>query len=163
VSNAQCVLGAACIAGKCRSGPACTDGLDCAALLPGRQSACVAKAQKWCRNSPSTACSKHDDCPACASNEPACSRLCEPRRLKFYVNAGARNPEMTDLFLDPDEIGLHKGDRRSLTYALSKVDGPYGFAIRRANCCLDAWWPDVGALGTSCANLGCPADLSCNE
>jgi hypothetical protein len=162
VSNQQCTPGAACVAGRCLPGPACTDDLDCASLMPGRQTRCVAKEQKWCRNSPNTACSVHDDCPACLPGNPACSRLCEPRMLKFYVNAGGRNAEMTDLFLDPNEIGLHKGDRSSFTHALSDLSGPYGLTIRRANCCMDDWWPEIGALGTNCSNgLSCPADLTC--
>ena len=39
----------------------------------------------------------------------ACARLCEPRRLKFYFapQGGAKACELADLFLDPDEDGLH--------------------------------------------------------
>jgi hypothetical protein len=161
VTNTQCPAGTGCVASRCRSGPACIDDLDCASLMPGRPSRCVEKEQKWCRNSPNTACSVHDDCPACSPGQPACSRLCEARMFKFYVNPGGKNPSMTDLFLDPDERGLHKGDRSSFTYALSQLDGPYGYAIRRANCCMDDWWPEVGALGSNCDGMTCPADLSC--
>ena len=66
------------------------------------------KDQRWCRNAPGTTCSEHADCPACPAGTPACGRLCEARQLKFYVNPGGGHPAMTDLFLDPDERGLHK-------------------------------------------------------
>ncbi len=160
-TNAQCPFGTACVANRCRSGPVCIDDLDCASLMPGRPSRCVDKDLKWCRNSPNTACSVHDDCPACPPGQPACSRLCEARVLKFYASPGGKNPQMSDLFVDPDERSLHKGDRDSFIYALSRLDGPYGYAIRRANCCMDDWWPEVGDLGTSCGGMTCPADLSC--
>ncbi len=163
-TSSTCPSGAVCLAGQCRAAPACLEDGDCASLFPGRNTACVAKDRKWCRNSPGTACSAHADCPPCAPGEPACSRLCEARQLKFYVIAGARDLQMTDLFLDPDENGLHKGDRRSLTYELSRLTGPYGSAMRRANCCMDDWWPEAGNLGTACtAGYACPADLTCNQ
>ncbi len=163
-ATTECPAGAACLGGRCRSAPACLDDADCGALLPGLEVACVARDQKWCRNAPGSACAVNADCPACPADIPACGRVCEPRQLKFYVTAGGRRPQMTDLFLDPDEVGLHKSDRTSLTGDLSRLDGPYGPAMRRANCCIDAWWPEAAALGTSCtANDACPDDLTCDQ
>ncbi|HEV7732790.1 MAG TPA: sulfatase-like hydrolase/transferase [Candidatus Binatia bacterium] len=161
--TANCAAGAVCLGGRCRTAPSCIEDADCSALLPGRTVACVAKDKKWCRNSPGTSCSTHDDCPACPAGAAACSRLCEARQLKFYVNPGGKNPEMSDLFIDPDESGLHKGDRASLSFELSQLEGPYGRAMRRASCCMDDWWPEVGALGSICGGLTCPADLTCDQ
>ena len=107
-SNAACPAGAACFGGRCRVGPSCTDDADCAALFPGDSSACVEKATRWCRNDPSVRCTTRNDCPPCPDGG-ACRRLCEPRRLKFYFSpvGGAKAAELSDLFLDPDEPGLH--------------------------------------------------------
>lgn len=164
-ATSGCLDGAVCFGGHCRVAPSCLDDSDCAALFPGRSAmACVAKDKKWCRNDPSVACGAHDDCPACAPGEPACSRLCEPRQLKFYVNLSAANTQMTDLFLDPDETGLHGGPPGSLVRELSRAGGPYAGAIRRANCCIDAWWPEAAEPGTTCTPSDiCPLDLSCVE
>ena len=80
--------------------------------------------------------------------------------------------QLTDLFIDPDERGLYgeRGnpisgiDPSTLISDLSSVSGPYGGAIRRMNCCIDAWWPEVVATsGTECtAGYSCPADLACD-
>lgn len=163
-TNATCPSGSVCLGNKCRMAPPCLEDSDCGALFPGGSYACVAKEQKWCRNDPGVACSTRDDCPVCGPNQAACQRLCEPQRLKFYVNAGASIPELTDLFADPDEVGLHKGGPgdTTLVYMMSSMTGPYANAIRRANCCIDEWWSDPANLGSKCtAGYSCPAELSC--
>ena len=116
------------------------------------------------------ACSTTADCPACPALGGAapypCGRLCEPRQLKFYVTAGGAlsSIQVTDLFLDPDEQGLHRNSPGTVTHSMSNLLGPYGDAMRRANCCVDDWWPEVAALGTLCdGGYSCPADLTCNE
>jgi hypothetical protein len=162
-TSADCAPGAACLGGQCRVGPSCTADDDCTGLV-GAGSACVAKEQKWCRNAPSVACTQHTDCPACVG-DVACKRLCEPRRLKFYVRPGSTpiDHEVTDLFLDPDETGLYVGKGRSIVNDISGLGGPYGAAIRRATCCLDQWW-STAAMNTVCGPGDvCPADLTCNE
>jgi hypothetical protein len=147
--------------------PACTDDSDCTALGVGY--VCAAKAQKWCRNSPDTACGTNDDCPVCPTNfgtSPApCSRLCETRSLKLYVNPGSTaRLQMSDLFLDPDEKGLDSGDASTLVGGMSNLSGQYGGAMRRLNCCIDDWWPDiVTESGTQCTTgFSCPVDFSCD-
>jgi hypothetical protein len=166
-SNAQCPAGAACLGGKCRIAPACIDDTDCTALV-GAGYVCGGKAEKWCRNSPNSVCGANADCPVCptfGSSPTPCSRLCEARSLKLYVSPGAiASVQLTDLFIDPDEKGLHTGDPAALPTQLSNLSGPYASAIRKMNCCIDAWWPEiVGESGTQCT-LGdtCPADLSCD-
>jgi hypothetical protein len=166
-SSAQCVAGATCLGGKCRMAPACADDSDCTGLV-GAGYVCGGKEQKWCRNAPNAACSTNDDCPVCptfgASPTP-CSRVCEARSLKLYVNPGAiASVQLTDLFLDPDEKGLGTGDPSTLVSHLSSLGGPYGSTIRRMNCCIDAWWPEiVGESGTQCTlGFSCPADLVCD-
>jgi hypothetical protein len=61
-------------------------------------------------------------------------------RLKFYFapGAGDKNAELADLFLDPDEDGLHQNKIGSteLLHEISKLAGPYGSIIRKANCCV---------------------------
>jgi hypothetical protein len=163
-TNAQCPSGAVCLGLKCRAAPPCIENADCTSIFPGGSYACVAKQQQWCRNDPSVACSTRDDCPACPPGAAACSRLCEARMLKFYVNPGASVPELTDLFADPDEVGLHKGGPgdTTLTYQMSQLGGAYGPTIRRANCCIDEWWPEASNLGSACmAGYSCPSELSC--
>ncbi len=165
-TSTTCPSGAVCLGNKCRMAPPCLQDSDCSALFPGGSYSCVAKEQKWCRNDPSVACSTNGDCPACGPGEAACKRLCEPQRLKFYVNAGASIPELADLFTDPDEVGLHKGGPgdTTLVYQMSQLGGAYGDAIRRANCCIDEWWPDQASLGTKCSvGYSCPAELSCTQ
>jgi len=92
--------------------------------------------------------------------------VCEPRRLKFYFapGDGIRAAELTDLFLDPEEVGLHGDytDTSQMVVQLSQLGGPYGPTMRGANCCVDAWWPGGASGGTTCSG-GCPADLTCNE
>jgi hypothetical protein len=166
-SNAQCSPGAACIGNKCRMAPACTGDSDCTALV-GAGYVCGGKAEKWCRNAPDVSCSANADCPVCptvGSSPIPCSRLCESRVLKLYVSPGAAAPvELSDLFLDPDEDGLHSGDPSKLVTQLSSLSGPYAGAIRRLNCCIDAWWPDiVSQSGTQCTSGNtCPADFACD-
>ena len=72
--------------------------------------------------------------------------------------------QLADLFLDPDERGLATGDQTKLVTQLSSLTGPYAGAIRRLNCCIDAWWPEiVGESGTQCTlGYSCPADFSCD-
>jgi hypothetical protein len=92
-----------------------------------------------------------------------CKRLCEARTFKFYASPGTvPGPELVDLFLDPDERGLHDGTG-PLIKSLSNLSGPFGGTIRRLNCCIDDWWPEiVGESGTLCgAGDACPADLVC--
>ena len=173
LTSAECPAGAACLGQKCRMAPACTDDSDCTALV-GPGYACAGKPQKWCRNAPNTACGSTVDCPVCptvGSSPIPCSRLCESRSLKLYVLPGAAsNVQLTDLFIDPDERGLY-GERGTLSVDpttlitdLSSLSGPYAGAIRRMNCCIDAWWPEiVGITGTECTvGNSCPADLACD-
>ena len=167
-NTATCPAGAVCLGNHCRMAPACLDDSDCAALL-GAGYACTAKEQKWCRNDPDAACSSSADCPPCPAvngNPVPCGRLCEARSLKLYVEPGSiAAVQLSDLFLDPDERGLQQGNTASLTTDLSKVNGPYGGAMRRMNCCVDEWWPEiVSQVGTLCqAGDSCPADLTCDQ
>ncbi len=164
-ATSQCPVGAACLGRRCRVAPSCVDDGDCARLFPGGTFACVEKAARWCRNAPGVRCATRDDCPACPGGAP-CGRSCEPRRLKFYVAPGDGNraTQMSDLFLDPDEFGLHDGKRNpdAIVTQLSSLAGPYGPAMQGANCCIDDWWPEAASAGTSCAG-GCPAELTCNR
>jgi hypothetical protein len=162
----QCPAGAVCLGSRCRVGPSCIDDGECARLFPGGTFACVEKTTRWCRNAPGVRCATRDDCPACPGGIP-CGRSCEPRRLKVYVTPGDGNraTQLSDLFLDPDEFGLHgvkRGGSEEVVTQLSDIAGPYGPTMRRASCCLDDWWPEAASLGTACAG-GCPADLTCNQ
>jgi arylsulfatase A-like enzyme len=163
-----CPPGAACIGGACRAGPACLDDADCGALL-GAGFACTARRERWCRNAPNVACVTREDCPACPrvnGNETACGRVCEPRMLKLYVSPGSvPGPQLVDLFLDPDEAGLRENEPETVVGSMSSLTGPYADAIRRLNCCIDDWWPEVAAeSGTLCTPAhACPADLACNR
>ncbi len=167
-ANSSCPTGAVCLAGVCREGPVCLEDSDCAGLL-GSGYVCEGKNQLWCRNDPNVSCTTDADCPACpaVNGHPLpCGRLCEARILKFYANPGSvPGPELTDLFLDPDEQGLHSGKPGSLVAALSDPSGGYARAMARMNCCIDDWWPDiVSQTGTLCAGgFSCPSDLVCNE
>ena len=156
--------GAKCLGRRCRPAPACVDDADCAQMFPSGTWRCAEKTTRWCRNAPSVACVTAADCPACPPTDPlACGRVCEPRRLKFYLRPSPPRMRITDLFLDPDETGVHEGSPGTLAEDTSKVGGPYARAARRASCCLDDWWPDVGALGSLCQpGDTCPADLTCD-
>jgi len=171
-TSAACPAGALCLGGRCRSAPACLPDAGCDGLFPGGNAACVEPGRHWCRNDPSTACTTRDDCPACPfvnGRELPCGRVCEPRILKFYVKGIAQNgkpPEtqMTDLFLDPDELSLHaglNGSKGTIIGDMSSPAGPYGETAATLNCCVDDWWPE-GALnsGTTCTGT-CPANLTC--
>jgi hypothetical protein len=164
-SSTQCPQGALCLGGRCRVAPACIDDATCAALFPSSHMACAEPETRWCRNAPAVRCSTNADCPVCPAGPgptpPPCSRLCEARQLKLYVEVPRL--ELTDLFLDPDENGLHAGIEGEGTTAhdLSRVDGPYASTMSRLECCVDAWWPQ-GAAGSTCAG-SCPADFTCNE
>jgi hypothetical protein len=164
-SSSQCRQGAVCLGGRCRGGPSCVDDATCASLFPIGHSACVESGAKWCGNAPSVRCATDADCPACAGGPgptPApCRRLCEARQLKLYISAPKL--ELTDLFLDPDEHGLHGGleVEGTIAFDLSRPNGPYTSTMRRLECCVDAWWPQ-GASGSTCSG-GCPADFSCNQ
>ena len=163
--DASCGPGGRCIANKCRVGMPCLSDDECVGLLgPGHT--CVAKAERWCRNAPNVACATNDDCPACpsANGHPLpCGRLCEPRMLKLYLGGGGPSIELTDLFLDPDERGLHRNQPGSLTTFLS-TSPAYAAARARMSCCLDAWWsPGPGAVTACGPGFSCPADLTCNE
>ena len=161
---AQCPSGAACLGGRCRVAPACIDDANCAAIFPSGHFACVEPETKWCRNAPDVRCGSNADCPVCAAGPgptpPPCSRLCEARQLKLYITPAL---ELTDLFLDPDEHGLHGGMQAEGTIAndLSRSSGGYAGTMSRLECCVDAWWP-AGAIGSTCSG-SCPADFVCNE
>jgi arylsulfatase A-like enzyme len=163
--TAQCPQGAVCLGGQCRRGPACVDDTNCAALFPGGHFACVEAGTRWCRNAPGVRCSSNADCPVCPAGPgrtpPPCSRLCEARQLKLYVSVP--DLELTDLFLDPDEDGLHAGLSGQGTVArdLSEPGGPYASTMARLECCVDSWWPQ-GASGSTCSG-GCPVDFACNQ
>ena len=77
---------------------------------------------------------------------------------------GAKAAELSDLFLDPDEPGLHNATIGSakLVNELSNLSGPYGAKMRRVNCCVDDWWSEPASIGTICTG-GCPVDLTCNQ
>ncbi len=160
-SSATCGAGAVCLAGTCQAGPPCIDDAACAALL-GAGATCVAQGQSWCANAPDVACSDRSECPACptANGLPtACRRLCEERHFKMYDNGA--DGDMTDLFLDPDEIDVHEnGPYASL---FSAESGPYGSTIRTFACCIDAWWPGDVKDPTLCGGGTCPAALTCNQ
>jgi len=148
--------------------PVCLDDGDCTALV-GAGYVCGGKAQKWCRNDPNASCDTAADCPVCpisGSSPVPCGRLCEARSLKLYVTPGSSaNVQLADLFLDPDEIGLHQGNQASLISSMSTLSGPYQGVMRKMNCCIDDWWPEiVGESGTQCTGgFSCPADLSCTD
>jgi len=166
----DCGAGALCLGGQCRVGPSCMQTSDCASMFPGGSYACVAHETKWCRNAPEVACSSAADCPVCptwpgASAPYPCNRTCEPRRLKFYAIPGgaADSMELADVFLDPDERGLHGKFPGTVVEDMSSMLGPYGDMMRRANCCLDDWWPEVSELGTQCSpGYSCPASMACD-
>jgi hypothetical protein len=167
----DCGAGTVCLGGTCQSGPACLDDGDCARLFPGGHTACVDREQHWCRNDPSVACRTHADCPACPTVngvEVPCRRVCAPEQLKGYfypktAPGGSASAELTDLFRDPDESGLHGVGRGTLVRDLSRVGGPYVSAIGTMNCCVDDWWPDVAAQGGTLCTGSCPSELVCNE
>jgi hypothetical protein len=167
-SRSECVPGAACLGGRCRPAPSCIDDAACAELFPAGVFACLDQQKRWCRNAPGVACTSHADCPPCPAGPgptaPPCGRVCEPRQLKLYVTprGGVANVELTDLFLDPDEHGLHSGSEGTLTEQLSQPNGPYAGTIARLNCCIDDWWPEVAAEGSQCAGA-CPPDFACTE
>jgi len=162
-TTAQCPAGAICLGGQCRSGPSCIEDVDCTRMF-GAGSTCVERETRWCRNAPDVRCGAHDDCPACPPGSAACARLCEARRLKTYLPPAGDKPQLTDLFLDPDESGLHGRSTPNSTGAmvrdLSLASGPYAIAMGRMNCCIDQWWPE-GAIGGSSCIGSCPAALSC--
>ncbi len=161
----QCPGGSVCLGGRCRVAPACVDDANCAAIFPSGHFACVEPETKWCRNAPDVRCGSNADCPVCPAGPgptpPPCSRLCEARQLKLYISTPSL--EMTDLFLDPDEHGLHAGIEGDGTVArdLSASTSGYASTMSRLECCVDAWWP-AGASGSTCSG-SCPADFVCNE
>jgi hypothetical protein len=167
----DCAAGTVCLGGTCQSGPACLSDGDCASLLPGLRTACVDQPKHWCRNDPSVACTTHADCPVCPKInglDVPCRRVCAPEQLKGYfsgttVPGGSPSAELTDLFRDPDEHGLHGSGRGTLTGDLSRVGGPYSAAISAMNCCVDAWWPAPAAQGGTLCSGACPSDLVCNQ
>jgi len=158
-TTAQCPAGALCLGGRCRVGPSCLDDTDCTRML-GAGSTCVERETRWCRNAPAVRCDAHGDCPACPPGVAACGRLCEARQLKAYVTPSGDKPQLADLFLDPDESGLHGRSSGSMVPDLSAENGPYGPTMARMNCCIDAWWPEAASGGTACTGT-CPASLSC--
>src|SRR5262249_25314900 len=164
-TTAQCPSGAVCLGTKCRAAPSCIEDADCGQLFPGQNYACVEKDTRWCRNDPSVRCLTRSDCPACPGGG-ACGRVCDPRRLKFYIapGVGEKTVELEAWFLNPDEDGLpqERAGPPKLFHEISTLGAPYGSITRKANCCVDAWWPDPAAIGTNCAG-GCPADLTCNQ
>lgn len=171
-SSAQCGRAGICLKGRCYKGPACIDDAGCAQTFPAANTACVEPGTRWCRNAPGARCGTHADCPACpagAGTDPApCARICEARQLKLYVTpatvpGAVPRPDVTDLFIDPDESGRERGTSDTLTYAMSRPDGPYADTMAKLSCCLDAWWPEAAQeAGTICAG-GCPAQFTCNE
>jgi Sulfatase len=169
-SGADCAADAVCLGGRCRPAPTCIDDAACADLFPHGSPACVEKETKWCRNAPGVRCGTHADCPACpagpGSATPPCGRVCLPQQLKLYVAPGGASgakAELTDLFLDPDEQGLHSGNPGTLVDDMSKTNGRYASTITRLNCCVDDWWPDPALQGGTLCAGGCPADFTCNQ
>ena len=164
--TASCPSGALCLGGRCRIAPSCIDDGTCAALFPGQNYACAEKETRWCRNAPGVRCSTRDDCPACPAGPGAtaapCNRLCEARQLKLYVEEPTL--ELTDLFLDPDENGLHAGVEGigTVSYDLSRPGGAYADTTSRLSCCVRDWWPEAASTPSVCTG-SCPADFVCNE
>lgn len=158
-TTAQCPAGALCLGGRCRVGPSCIEDADCTRMF-GAGSTCVEKETRWCRNAPDVRCSAHGDCPTCPAGAAACNRLCEARRLKTYVTPSGEKPQLTDLFLDPDESGLHGRSTGTMVPDLSAASGPYAGTMARMSCCIEQWWPDAAKGGTRCSG-SCPAALSC--
>ena len=78
--------------------------------------------------------------------------------MKFYFSpvGGSKAGELSDLFLDPDEPGLHNATTGStkLVNEMSNLSGPYGAKMRRVNCCVDDWWSEPASIGTICSG-GC--------
>jgi len=170
-STAACPAGALCLGGRCESAPPCLAAVGCDGHFPDGGFACVDAEKLWCRNDPSVACTTRDDCPACPTidgREVPCERLCEPRLLKLYVNPSSSNggqatTQLVDLFLDPDEQALHSGGRTTLIGDMSRAGGPFDETARTLNCCVDDWWPEVGAASGTTCRTSCPADLVCNQ
>ncbi len=171
-SDAQCASGARCLGGTCRAAPACIDDAACGELFPGGNVACADKEARWCRNAPGVRCGTHGDCPVCPPgpgglSTPPCGRVCEPRQLKLYVTTGSGStggkPQLTDLFLDPDESKLFSGQEGTLVDDMSRPDGRHLGTMQRLNCCIDEWWPEPAIEGGSLCSGGCPADFSCTE
>jgi hypothetical protein len=162
----SCPSGALCLGGRCRMAPSCIDDGTCAALFFAKHYACVEKETRWCRNAPGVRCDTRDDCPVCPTGPSGtaapCSRLCEARQLKVYVDEPTL--EMTDLFLDPDERGLHAGGEGigTVAYDLSRPDGIYVDTMARLSCCVDDWWPEAKQPDSLCTG-SCPADFVCNQ
>ncbi len=161
-ADAQCPAGTACLGGTCRAGPPCIDDGPCKALF-GPAATCVAKDRKWCANAPDVACTADGDCPACPTingKATACRRLCQARMLKMYDNGGSA--DMTDLFLDPDEVDVHAGG--PVAARLSDESGPYGATLRAMSCCIQDWWDGELKSGSLCGPGDvCPVDLTCNQ
>jgi hypothetical protein len=158
-TTAQCPAGGLCLGGRCRSGPSCIEDADCTRMF-GAGSICVERETRWCRNAPHVRCTVHGDCPACPQGSAACGRLCEARQLKAYVTPSGDRSQLADLFLDPDESGLHGRSTGAMVPDLSAVNGPYAGTIGRMACCIDAWWPEGASGGSACKGT-CPASLSC--
>lgn len=158
-----CPAGAVCLAGRCQAGPPCIDDTTCTALLKA-PALCVAKSTTWCANAPDVACTSATQCPECPSingRTVACRRICESRMLKMYDMGGSA--DMTDLFLDPDEQGVH-GGAAGIAAVMSDENGPYGTTLRKLSCCLDDWWDAGLRSGSLCtASTPCPAELTCNQ
>jgi hypothetical protein len=76
-----------------------------------------------------------------------------PAQVLFRARRGRQERRAGGPVLDPDEDGLHNSKIGStkLLHEISKLEGPYGSIIRKANCCVDAWWPDPSFLGTDCS------------
>ena len=171
-ASAQCGPGGACLNDRCVMGPACIDDAGCAGTLPGRSIACVEPETRWCRNAPGVRCGTHADCPLCPAvpgGVPApCARVCEARQLKLYVATATvpgalPRPDVTDLFLDPDEVGRLRGVSGTLTWAMSRPNGPYADTMAKLSCCLDDWWPQVAQQWRTICAGGCPDQLTCNQ
>ncbi len=161
----DCPAGALCIGARCRMAPSCVGDDDCASLL-GADYACVGKEQRWCRNAPNVACGAAADCPACPSvngSPVPCARVCEARTLKLYLGGGGPPVELTDLFLDPDERGLHNPQSNTVTQSMTDAAG-YAGLRSRLSCCVDDWWDGGTGATTACGpGFSCPADLTCNQ
>jgi sulfatase-like protein len=169
-TDVDCPAGSVCLGQLCRAAPACTSDDDCTGLV-GPGYACIGQTQRWCRNAPNTSCSADADCPTCPTwnGVPVpCKRLCEARELKLYLGGGGSTYEITDLFLDPDEGGLHAivpgpGGETTLAKSTTEALG-YVPLARRLSCCVDDWWNGGPGAPTACTpGDTCPADFTCNE
>ena len=130
------------------------------APLPGQSYSC-GEGDALSRNDPSVRCTTRDDCPSCPAGG-ACARLCAPRRLNSSRRRARRRRDRRPVPRPRRGRAARRPDRVQAAEPDVRLNGPYGVTMRRANCCVDDWWPDPASISTLCSG-GCPTDLTCNE